>query len=397
MGISQGPRRLRARRRDRGGPPPRPEGAGRAGRDRGARDRVRGARGPRRRPRRPACPPRSGSVASTSSTTSPPSTSPRSTPSSTCRPTSPTRPPRELREMAARAFRRSGCEGLARVDFFVLPDGSLVLNEINTMPGFTPTSMYPRMWAATGVDYPALVDRLSSSRCSAAPACAEPQRSAWLSGTGRRVVVPLHHRRRARPSRRRARRAVRRGHGHLEHRAVAGRRTSRRRPTGRRSGSSGTYQPTPSATWQPDVRVELRRVRRPRTCSDDRRVAPGGRRARRPAGSCAASWPATVVGQRVDQRAGTRPGPPRPRRRVGIVTGSLPQRRRTRPDHQERAARAPRAGGPGARAPDGCRPSQMWTTGQVSVRVMPSRFCTLETTSLPSSSTLRASARTITS
>jgi D-alanine-D-alanine ligase len=66
----------------------------------------------------------------------------------------------ELRELAVRTFEAIGCEGLARVDFFVLPDGSLVVNEINTMPGFTPTSMYPRMWAATGVDYPALVDRL---------------------------------------------------------------------------------------------------------------------------------------------------------------------------------------------------------------------------------------------
>ena len=66
----------------------------------------------------------------------------------------------ELREMAARAFEAIGCEGLARVDFFVMPNGSVVLNEINTMPGFTPTSMYPRMWAATGLDYPALVDRL---------------------------------------------------------------------------------------------------------------------------------------------------------------------------------------------------------------------------------------------
>jgi D-alanine-D-alanine ligase len=66
----------------------------------------------------------------------------------------------EIREMAARAFTAIGCEGLARVDFFVMADGSLVVNEINTMPGFTPTSMYPRMWAATGVDYPALVDRL---------------------------------------------------------------------------------------------------------------------------------------------------------------------------------------------------------------------------------------------
>ncbi len=66
----------------------------------------------------------------------------------------------ELREMAARAFEAIGCEGLARVDFFVMPNGSVVINEINTMPGFTPTSMFPRMWAATGLDYPALVDRL---------------------------------------------------------------------------------------------------------------------------------------------------------------------------------------------------------------------------------------------
>jgi D-alanine-D-alanine ligase len=65
-----------------------------------------------------------------------------------------------LRALAARAFDAVGCEGLARVDFFVMPDGSLVVNEINTMPGFTPTSMFPRMWAASGLDYPALVDRL---------------------------------------------------------------------------------------------------------------------------------------------------------------------------------------------------------------------------------------------
>ncbi len=57
-------------------------------------------------------------------------------------------------------FEAVGCEGLARVDFFLMPDGELVVNEINTMPGFTPTSMFPLMWAATGVDYPALVERL---------------------------------------------------------------------------------------------------------------------------------------------------------------------------------------------------------------------------------------------
>jgi D-alanine-D-alanine ligase len=65
-----------------------------------------------------------------------------------------------LQDLAAQAFTAVGCEGLARVDFFLLPDGDVVLNEINTMPGFTPLSMYPRMWAASGLDYPALVDRL---------------------------------------------------------------------------------------------------------------------------------------------------------------------------------------------------------------------------------------------
>ena len=66
----------------------------------------------------------------------------------------------EVRDLAERAFRAVGCEGLARVDFFLMPDGALIVNELNTMPGFTPLSMFPRMWAASGVDYPALVDRL---------------------------------------------------------------------------------------------------------------------------------------------------------------------------------------------------------------------------------------------
>ena len=65
-----------------------------------------------------------------------------------------------LREMAARAFTALDCAGLARVDFFVTPDDRLVLNEINTMPGFTPISVFPRAWAASGLDYPALLDRL---------------------------------------------------------------------------------------------------------------------------------------------------------------------------------------------------------------------------------------------
>jgi D-alanine-D-alanine ligase len=65
-----------------------------------------------------------------------------------------------LQELARRAFVALDCSGLARVDFFVGPDGALTLNEVNTMPGFTPSSMFPRMWAASGVDYPVLVDRL---------------------------------------------------------------------------------------------------------------------------------------------------------------------------------------------------------------------------------------------
>lgn len=65
-----------------------------------------------------------------------------------------------MRAMAAAAFTAVGCEGLARVDFFLMPDGSLVVNELNTMPGFTPLSMFPQMWAATGVGYGELVDRL---------------------------------------------------------------------------------------------------------------------------------------------------------------------------------------------------------------------------------------------
>lgn len=66
----------------------------------------------------------------------------------------------QVRSSAVRAFESLGCEGLARVDFFLLPDGRLVINEVNTMPGFTRFSLFPQMWAASGLDYSALVDRL---------------------------------------------------------------------------------------------------------------------------------------------------------------------------------------------------------------------------------------------
>jgi D-alanine-D-alanine ligase len=67
-----------------------------------------------------------------------------------------------VQELACAAFEALGCEGLARVDFFVDGD-NVVINEVNTMPGFTAISMFPRMWAATGVDYAGLVDRLLES------------------------------------------------------------------------------------------------------------------------------------------------------------------------------------------------------------------------------------------
>jgi D-alanine-D-alanine ligase len=67
---------------------------------------------------------------------------------------------KRVQELSVAAFDALSCEGLARVDFFVLPDERVVINEINTMPGFTPSSMFPRMWAASGLDYPQLVDRL---------------------------------------------------------------------------------------------------------------------------------------------------------------------------------------------------------------------------------------------
>ncbi|MGW1885362.1 D-alanine--D-alanine ligase family protein [Streptomyces sp. NPDC001970] len=66
----------------------------------------------------------------------------------------------EVRRLAVEAFEAASCEGLVRADFFLTEDGEFVINEINTMPGFTPISMYPRMWQETGVGYPELVDRL---------------------------------------------------------------------------------------------------------------------------------------------------------------------------------------------------------------------------------------------
>jgi D-alanine-D-alanine ligase len=71
-----------------------------------------------------------------------------------------------LRELAARAFVALDCAGLARVDFFVGPGGELTINEVNTMPGFTPISVFPQAWAASGLSYPELLDRLIATALS---------------------------------------------------------------------------------------------------------------------------------------------------------------------------------------------------------------------------------------
>lgn len=66
----------------------------------------------------------------------------------------------EVRRLAAAAFEAVSCEGLARVDFFYTPDGEILLNEINTIPGMTAASYFPKMWAATGLTLRDLIDRL---------------------------------------------------------------------------------------------------------------------------------------------------------------------------------------------------------------------------------------------
>jgi D-alanine-D-alanine ligase len=67
---------------------------------------------------------------------------------------------RQIREYAVKAFKAIGASGLARVDFFVTPTNEIIINEINTMPGFTPTSAFPKMWAASGIAYKEVITTL---------------------------------------------------------------------------------------------------------------------------------------------------------------------------------------------------------------------------------------------
>lgn len=67
---------------------------------------------------------------------------------------------KRVQELAARTFKTLNCEGMGRVDFFLKADGTLLVNEINTIPGFTKISMYPRLWGLSGIPYTELIDRL---------------------------------------------------------------------------------------------------------------------------------------------------------------------------------------------------------------------------------------------
>ena len=69
---------------------------------------------------------------------------------------------KNVQAQAIKAFKVLCCEGLSRVDFFLKENGEFILNEINTLPGFTSISMYPKLWQLTGIEYPELIDRLIS-------------------------------------------------------------------------------------------------------------------------------------------------------------------------------------------------------------------------------------------
>jgi D-alanine--D-alanine ligase len=75
-----------------------------------------------------------------------------------------------IRQFARAAFDAIECEGLARVDFFYTPDGEVLVNEINTMPGMTPASGFPKMWAATGLPLPQLIERIIQTALAKSPA-----------------------------------------------------------------------------------------------------------------------------------------------------------------------------------------------------------------------------------
>jgi D-alanine-D-alanine ligase len=78
----------------------------------------------------------------------------------------PARDAERIRELAGAAFSAVSAEGLARVDFFYTADGQILVNEINTFPGMSPTSYFQKMWEASGLPFPALIDRLLQTALS---------------------------------------------------------------------------------------------------------------------------------------------------------------------------------------------------------------------------------------
>ena len=67
---------------------------------------------------------------------------------------------KEIQELSIRVFKIFHCEGMARIDFFLKKDGTIIINELNTIPGFTPISLYPKLWEVSGVGYSQLIERL---------------------------------------------------------------------------------------------------------------------------------------------------------------------------------------------------------------------------------------------
>jgi D-alanine-D-alanine ligase len=96
----------------------------------------------------------------------------------------------EIRRLACAAFEAISCEGLARVDFFYTPAGQVVFNEINTMPGMTPASGFPMMWAATGLPLPQLIDRIIQTALRKRPGPRLPASRPAVTGVPARGYRP---------------------------------------------------------------------------------------------------------------------------------------------------------------------------------------------------------------
>ena len=258
-----------------------------------------------------------------------------------------------LRGLAVRAFDALGCEGLARVDFFLTDDGALVVNEVNTMPGFTPVSMFPRMWAATGVDYPALVDRAGQRRrCAERPACAD--------AVGRSGTV-----------------AARRGAAEVDEHVDLGRvRRRARRPRRRRPGRSSNRYAVGELDWAASRRRRPRRLSRRRVQlggrgTPQRSVTDGSPQAAvyGDSGSVGrSSRPCDGLGQRLDEggagldrcrrRLGRRDGDAFEQPRAGVTraqdaAAAAPSRRRGDGDGSGRAVPRARVGETGSEVDDG--------------------------------------------